>query len=107
MNVLRSTPSVEAADSDCRPEPSTNRNSSGWISHIMICARSLAKRIMSRRQTAFTARASERHVRSGTRTATTSADDGAHRFAPAIARIMARLWSPGPPVSASRIVVPV
>ena len=73
MNVLRSTPSVEAADSDCRPDPSTNRNSSGWISHIMTCERSLAKRIMSRRQTAFAARTSERQLRSGTRLATTSA----------------------------------
>ena len=49
---------------------------------------------MSRRQTVFTARASERHVRSGTRTATTSAVNGAHRLAPAIARIIARFRSP-------------
>ena len=73
MNVLRSTPLVEAAESDCRPEPSTNRKSSGWISHVMTCARLPAKRIRSRCQTVFTARASERHVRSGTRTATMSA----------------------------------
>ena len=109
MNVFRSTPPVEAADSDCRPEPSTNRNSSGWISAMAICMRLPAKRIRSRRQMVFTARSSERHERSATRTATTSATiappagaaegpcavvgetRGPHRLAPAIARIRARV----------------
>ena len=106
MNVLKSTPSVEAADSVCRPEPRTSRNSSGWISHITICMRSPVKRMSSRRQTIFTARSSECHERSGTRTGDDVGNRGAHRRAPASARIMTRVWSLTP-VSASRIVVPV
>ncbi len=72
MNVLSSTPPVDAAASVCSPAPSTNRNSSGWTSIVAIRMRSVAKRIRSRRQTIRIARASERQERSGTRTATTS-----------------------------------
>ena len=91
MNVLRSTPSVDAAESDCSPEPRTNRNSSGWISDVTIRTRSSAKRIRSRRQTIRTARASDRQERSGTRTATTSAIAALIGRAPDNTRIMARL----------------
>ncbi len=73
MNVVRPTPSVDESESVCSPGPRTNRNSSGWISHATMPMGSLAKRIRSRRQTVRTARASDRHDRSGTRTATTSA----------------------------------
>ena len=73
MKVLRSTPSVDAAASVCSPAPSTNRNSSGWISIVAIRMRSVVKRIRSRRQTIRTARTSDRQERSGTRTATTLA----------------------------------
>src|SRR3954447_26225888 len=72
MNVLKSTPPVLAADSCERPPPSTNRNSSGWISDVTIRIRSALKRISSRRQTILMARTSLRHVRGGTRTRTTS-----------------------------------
>ena len=108
MNVLRSTPSVEAADSDCRPDPSTNRNSSGWISHRhdlhavggeadQVAPPDDPHRPDLRPPGALAAPGRRRRRRSG----------GAHRLAPAIARIIARLRSPGPPVSASRIVEPV
>ena len=73
MNVVRSTPSVEPADSDCRPGPRTNRNSSGWSIHVRIILGSSAKRMRSRRHTTRTARPSDRQERSGTRTATMSA----------------------------------
>src|SRR5262245_5087040 len=73
MNVFSETPPVLAADSCSRPEPSTNRNSSGWISDVTIRIRSALKRISSRVQTIFMARYSLRHVRGGTRTRTTPA----------------------------------
>src|SRR3954466_10737181 len=72
MNVLKSTPPVLAADNCERPPPSTNRNSSGWISDVTIRIRSALKRSSSRRQTILMARTSLRHVRGGTRTRTTS-----------------------------------
>ena len=107
MNVVRSTPSVDAAESVCSPGPRTNRNSSGWISHVTIRMRSLAKRIRSRRQTARTARASDRHERSGTRTATTSATAALIGRPSTNTCMIARSRSGVDAVSASRIVEPV
>ena len=72
MKVFRSTPSVLALESCCRPDQSTNRKSSGWISAVTIRMRSLTKRISSRRQTILIARSSLRQLRAGTRTRTIS-----------------------------------
>ena len=58
MKVVRSTPSALGRVADCSPEPSTNRNSSGWISDVTIRSRSLRKRISSRVQTILIARSS-------------------------------------------------
>src|SRR4051812_16775810 len=69
MNVLRSTSPVTTEFS---PEPSTNRNSTGWITAVRIRMRSLRKRISSRIQTILIARSSDLYVRFGTRTRTTS-----------------------------------
>ena len=73
MKVVRSTPSVDPDDSDSSPEPRMNRNSSGWIIQLRIIFGSSMNRRRSRHQMARTARASDRHERSGTRTAATSA----------------------------------
>ena len=105
MNVVRSTPSVDAADSDCSPGARTNRNSSGWISAVTIRTRSSAKRIISRHQTARTARASDRQERSGTRAAMTSAT--AALIGPPSRRPACVLGSRPGEASASRIVEPV
>ena len=73
----------------------------------MTCARLPAKRIMSRRQTVLTARASERHVRSGTRLATMSAMTAVIASPPPSRASSCGSGPATPPVSASRIVEPV
>ncbi len=107
MNVLRSTPCVLALESCCRPEPSTNRNSSGCTSEVTIRMRSLLKRISSRSQTIFTARSSLRHDARRDADPNDLASIGAHRRPPAITCIATRLRAVALDSSASRIVLPV
>ncbi len=71
MNVFRSTPWVPALARRPRPEPSTNRNSSGCTSEVAIRSGSLTNRISSRRHTIRIARSSEPRLRLGTSTRTT------------------------------------
>ena len=107
MNVVRSTPSVDAADSVCSPGPRTNRNSSGWISDVTIRMRSSAKRIRSRRQTIAHRPGLRPPGALGHPDGDDVRDRGAHRPAFDNTRIVARLRSRAGAVSASRIVEPV
>ena len=98
--------------------PSTNRNSSGWISEVIARSRSRRNRIISRRHTMLTARRSERRLRSGTATLICWASAvvlgggrgrglGRHGYRlPRMRVTICRMWSVAD-ASASRIVFPV